>query len=290
MGRRRARVGVLGGTFDHLHAGHRQLLATAFREADRVGIGLTTDAYLRSHPKAAGRRLQSYRTRRARLTLYLRQRYPARRWWLVPLENGVGGALAPEVELLVASEETRDGARQVNVERRRRRLRPAQLRFVPMVLADDLLPLNSTRIRRGTIDPEGRRRRPVRIAYPRRTPPALRDQVERAVGAIFPAGVRVEWAARPGAPPVGGSTSARVRAFAVRLLGDADWAIGILSPRSSDGRSRAVWVAIAGSADPSQAVGPASRYPRSVPAQLRAALGPHRRRWVGRRARRPSAR
>ena len=35
--------GCLGGTFDRLHGGHKLLLATAFKLAKKVLIGLTTD-------------------------------------------------------------------------------------------------------------------------------------------------------------------------------------------------------------------------------------------------------
>jgi len=34
---------VLGGTFDHLHDGHKAMLITAFQNAEHVVIGITTD-------------------------------------------------------------------------------------------------------------------------------------------------------------------------------------------------------------------------------------------------------
>ncbi len=170
MARRRPRtpggrpiVAVLGGTFDGLHAGHRELLSTAFRAADRVGIGLTTARYLRAHPKALGTRIAPYAARRARLAAYLRSHYPGRAWWIVPLNEGWGRSVEPGYDLLVASVETAPGARSVNAERARRGLPPLKLVLVPLVRGPDHLPLASRRMRSGQIDAEGARRRPLAV-------------------------------------------------------------------------------------------------------------------------------
>lgn len=153
--RKRAGVAVLGGTFDHFHAGHRALLSAAFRRADQVRIGLTTDRFARSEVKPLARRLQTYRTRRRLLRAYLGERYPGRSWSVVPLTNRWGGSVGPGVDLLVLSEETRRAARSINAERRRRGLPPLRWHVVPWVLADDGEPISSRRIRAGKIDEEG---------------------------------------------------------------------------------------------------------------------------------------
>ena len=63
----------------------------------------------------------------------------------------------------MASTETRSGARAVNAERARRGLPTLRIRLVPLRRGPDRLPLASRRIRAGAIDPEGRRRRPLRV-------------------------------------------------------------------------------------------------------------------------------
>jgi pantetheine-phosphate adenylyltransferase len=155
---------VLGGTFDRLHVGHEALLATAFRLGRSVAIGLTTDGYLARHPKPGGPTVASYRVRRATLRRWLSKRYPARRWTVAPLENPFGRSVEDGVDALVVSADTLPGGRAVNVERRRRGRAPVPIRVVPLVLADDLRPVSSRRIRAGEIDRNGHRRSPIRIA------------------------------------------------------------------------------------------------------------------------------
>ena len=185
---RRYRLAVLGGTFDHLHAGHAALLATAFRVGRSVAIGVTTDAFLGTHPKPRSSRIQSYSVRRDRLLRWLRARYPRHRWRVSPLENPYGRSVDPEVKALVVSADTERGGRAVNRERRRRHVPTVPLVVVPLVLADDLEPVSSRRIRAGQIDPEGHRRSPIRVALDVE-PPEDRGPATRAIRSAFPTAV-----------------------------------------------------------------------------------------------------
>ncbi|MGA7861203.1 MAG: pantetheine-phosphate adenylyltransferase, partial [Thermoplasmata archaeon] len=159
---RRARVAVLGGTFDHLHAGHRALLSGAFQRADEVKIGLTTDRFARAERKPLARRVQSYATRRRHLRAFLRERFGDRAWTVVPLNDRWGGSVGPGMDLLVLSEETRTAARPINAERRHHGLPPLRVYVVPQVRAEDGRPIASRRIRAGEIDGQGRLRPPSR--------------------------------------------------------------------------------------------------------------------------------
>lgn len=159
MRTRRYRVAVLGGTFDHLHDGHRDLLGAALARGRSVGVGVTTDRYLRAHRKPLGAQIQSYDTRVAAVARYLRRARRSSTWWIAPLDDGWGRSIEPGVDLLIATEETATGAAAVNTERARRGLPALELFVVPMRLGDDLLPISSRRIRAGLINPRGRRRR-----------------------------------------------------------------------------------------------------------------------------------
>ena len=130
---RRYRIAVLGGTFDRLHAGHRRLLAAAFAAADEVRIGLTTPSYLAAHPKPFGERIEGYRRRRAALIAHLSDRFPGRRFRIVPLRDPMGGAVLAGPDLLVVSRDTEKGARAVNRERLRRGLPALAVRSIPLV-------------------------------------------------------------------------------------------------------------------------------------------------------------
>lgn len=177
---------ALGGTFDRLHVGHRALLAAAFAAGREVVVGLTTDEYLARHPKPLADRLRPYARRRSALLGWLRRSYPRRRWTVVPIDSRYGRAVEPGLDALVVSSETRAGGRAVNVERRRRRLASLPLVVVPLVLAQDLQPVSARRIRRGEIDPHGRRRAPITVGVV--APPSLAPTVRRAVRAAFPTG------------------------------------------------------------------------------------------------------
>ncbi len=184
MGARPRRT-VLGGTFDHLHAGHWALLRSAMRGGGEVAIGLMTDRYVSTHRKPARGRIEPYERRRRALARWLRKEFPWRRWRIVPLDNGFGRSVEPGFDRLVVSVETVEGGARVNAERRRRRLPALEVETVPLVLADDLLPMSSRRIRLGIIDRRGRRRAPIRIALavdPPTDASAWRDALRR----IFP--------------------------------------------------------------------------------------------------------
>jgi pantetheine-phosphate adenylyltransferase len=154
---------VLGGTFDHLHVGHEAMLSTAFAAGRSVAIGLTTPSFLAAHPKPGEAKIQPFATRRRELTRWLAARYPRSRWAVVPLNDGFGRSVDDGVDALVVSADTLVGGQAVNAERQRRGRRPVPVLTVPLVLADDLRPVSSRRIRAGEIDRDGRRLGAIRV-------------------------------------------------------------------------------------------------------------------------------
>ncbi|MEM1550680.1 MAG: hypothetical protein QXR13_01955, partial [Candidatus Bathyarchaeia archaeon] len=54
------------------------------------------------------------------------------------------------------SRETEARAEEINVLRRKRGLRPVEIIVIDMVLAEDQIPISTTRIKRGEINHEGR--------------------------------------------------------------------------------------------------------------------------------------
>ncbi len=281
MSSRSARVAVLGGTFDRLHVGHQALLAAAFDAARRVGIGLTTDAYLTAHPKPWAGRIAPFARRRRELQRYLTSHYPTSRWWIVPLSDGWGGSVEPGVDVLVASSETRVAARGVNRERRRRSLGAVRLRLVPVVLAEDGLPVSSRRIRSGAIDPTGRRIRPLRIAIVA----GRRPDREIVAGAIRDAFPELTVRFVPSAPsPRTVRTNSRSNLpsplhTAQNALGQNDYAAAMerISSRTRGGPGGAAWIAIA-SATGARAVRILSFDPAHVALAMRRAFRPSARR------------
>jgi pantetheine-phosphate adenylyltransferase len=194
----RVRLAALGGTFDHLHIGHHVLLACAFRVGTEVAVGVTTDRFVSDQPKPLPGRIQPYRIRRAAVVRWLRRNYPRRTWRVTALGNPYGRSVDPEVGVLVVSSDTERGGRAVNRERRRRGRLPVSLVVVPLVLADDLEPVSSRRVRAHEISPDGRRLAPIRVLV-RCDDRVARGAAVRAVRRVFPR-ARVPRHPRPGAP------------------------------------------------------------------------------------------
>ena len=182
---RKVQLAVLGGTFDHLHAGHEALLTTALRVGREVAIGVTTDRFVRAHPKPGARHIQSHRLRREHLRRWLARNFPGRKWRLTPLEDGLGRSIEPGVGALIVSSETVAGGRAVNRARRRMGRPTVPLVQVPLVLADDLRPVSSRRIRAGEISPDGRRLALIRVSL-RGEDPKARHAAERGIRRVFP--------------------------------------------------------------------------------------------------------
>lgn len=147
-------VGV-GGTFDELHKGHRVLLEAAFNYGEKVIIGLTTDEFAKSLRK--NHEIAPYGVRLMRILRLLKDLGVLKRAEIVPLNDPYGPALHnPEIEAIVVSEETESKAREINALRVRRGLKPLKIIVIDMVLAEDKIPISTTRIKRGEIDHEGR--------------------------------------------------------------------------------------------------------------------------------------
>ena len=150
---------TVGGTFDVLHKGHWFLLEEAFNLADRVLIGLTTDEFVgrmgKSHP------VDCYVKRLGFLEGFLGERGLLGRAEVVPIDDmfgpTVGGwPMADVIDGVLVSEETEVGAEEINRRRVGEGRKPLLIIVVSMVLADDGVPISSTRVRRQEVDRFGR--------------------------------------------------------------------------------------------------------------------------------------
>ncbi len=216
---------VLGGTFDRLHVGHKALLSVALQVGGPVAIGLTTDDYLRANPKPGGGRIRAYAQRRRALTAWLRAHAPRRRWTVVPLRDPFGRSITPGVRVLVASVETRLGALAVNRERRRRGLPLLRVVLVPLVLADDLAPVTSTRIRARVVDTSGRRLAPIRVGIWSSKPEVARS-FQKGARTVFR---RARFAVKVARAEPGRSAPSQAREWSRQALRGNDLGFGVVS-------------------------------------------------------------
>ena len=147
-------VVALGGTFDQLHKGHIKLITKALEISDNIIIGLTTDAMLKEEPKPHN--VANYEERKKDLTDFLRKKKSLRRVKIIPLTDHYGPTLIdPKIEALVVSHETGKRVEEINKFRAENGLKPLKIVAIDMILAEDVVPISTTRIRKGEIDREG---------------------------------------------------------------------------------------------------------------------------------------
>lgn len=147
-----ARV-VVGGTFECLHDGHRELLRKAFELAKdgSVDIGLTSDEMANKRD----RHVPDYNSREKKLVEYINEIIENHKYIIIELSDPYGKTLTRDYDYIVVSPETYSVALKINEIRKEKRLQEIDIVKVEYVLADDKKPISSTRIVQGEIDIHG---------------------------------------------------------------------------------------------------------------------------------------
>lgn len=216
------KVGI-GGTFNVLHKGHRALLDKALEIGDEVIVGITSDCFA-----SAGRTdLRPLDERRAEVEAYLRSRNG--KWRIAIIDNAAGGTSdRTEISALVVSPETRQRAENINRERASKGLAPLLLVPVPHILAENGMPISSTRILSGEMDREGRMLRPIKACVGSDNPvkvAAVRNVLKKLFNSLD-VDFKAAGCSTP-EQPFGEQTRLGAIERARAALGDADFGIGI---------------------------------------------------------------
>lgn len=174
-----SRVAV-AGTFNILHAGHRELLNRAIDEAGNgeLLIGLTTDEFAGIE---RGTEVRPYKERERSLQEFLGGF--SVRYAIIPINNRFGPAVDGDIDALVASEATEGTAMEINRLRKERGRKEMKIVVVPHLLAADSVPISSTRILNGEIDENGRLKGKMVVAAGSQNPvkvSAIREVFQRA--------------------------------------------------------------------------------------------------------------
>ena len=143
----------IGGTFDHIHLGHRLLLKTAVETAGKQGfvfIGIACGPLI-----ANKKQIKPFDTRRKQVEQFLKNQRIHPKIQIEEIQTVYGPTLSVDFDAIIISPETKSTAENINVEREKRGLPPMKIIEIPFVLAKDGKPVSSTRIRRKEIDEEG---------------------------------------------------------------------------------------------------------------------------------------
>ncbi|MFX1343461.1 MAG: pantetheine-phosphate adenylyltransferase [Promethearchaeota archaeon] len=139
----------LGGTFDHLHEGHKFLLKTALSISEFIEIGLTSQDLLKN--KQYSSKLEDYETRKNNIETYISSFANLKRTNIVEIKNWADMdkyAQDPEYEGLILSQETYENALKLNENRVEKGLKPLILIVIPLLKDKDNNKISSTLIRK----------------------------------------------------------------------------------------------------------------------------------------------
>lgn len=213
---------AVGGTFHILHLGHRSLLDKAFEVGDEVLIGLTSDEFARSTRDYP---VNPFDVRYKNLVEYIskfKKPYEIRK-----IEDHYGPTINEDFDAIVVSFETRLYAKEINRIRKLKGLKEMKIFNIGRILAEDMIPIASTRIVAGDIDKFGKRLKSIKVNVGSDNEIKI-GAVEKAFSKFFKDfevhGVKVE---NIKAQPYGEEIMYCAYKRAKEALKDADYGIGI---------------------------------------------------------------
>ena len=151
---KRYRQVALGGTFDILHRGHLELLRKSFEIGLFVIIGVTSDEFVRA--KLKKRIINPYLVREQNLRNVLQKEIKVSNYEITKLNDiFVPLMISGDIDCLVVSSETEEKGKTINRLRVEMGLPAIDVVLVKLVLAEDGIPISSSRIRSNEIDENG---------------------------------------------------------------------------------------------------------------------------------------
>ena len=143
----------VGGTFNPLHKGHKELLRKAFHVAGSNGsvfIGVTSSAMAQKKGEAT-----SFEKRKQAIMQFLAEEHLLQQVTIQRIFDTYGPTLEGDYDAIIVSPETEPTAKEINRKRKHLGKTPLQIIVIPFVISEDGKPISSTRIRRKEIDENG---------------------------------------------------------------------------------------------------------------------------------------
>lgn len=145
---------VVGGTFNILHKGHKEILRTAFRHGKTIVIGLTSDEFANRFRAV---KISEYEKRKKNLMTFIENLNTGKEYSIVEINDSYGMAtINPDIDCIVVSEETLLRAEEINAIRFKKGISKLHIIVVPIVFAEDGKPISGNRILKGEIDADGK--------------------------------------------------------------------------------------------------------------------------------------
>jgi pantetheine-phosphate adenylyltransferase len=126
------KVTVLGGTFDHLHGGHKVLITiAALHASEKLYVGIAAQDLLKKKKFAS--ELEEFSLRASRVVEFVNLIWPKIACVTEELTDIYGPSVYDDVEMLVVSRETKSGGEAVNKKRVELNRKPADLLVLELV-------------------------------------------------------------------------------------------------------------------------------------------------------------
>ena len=179
------KLSIVGGTFDHLHIGHTTLLNEAFKNSERVIIGLSIEKLYQNKPFA--KTIESYIVREETLHRFLAENNLLNQVNIVPLIDFYGNSLTEKsVDAIFITEDNEINVKKMNDERIKRGFAPMAIERVPFQKGNDDEIVSSGRIRSGQIDRNGNAYKKLLLQKEQvLLPKTLREKLRKPIGTVF---------------------------------------------------------------------------------------------------------
>lgn len=175
------------GTFDHLHQGHKEFLATAFSVSQRVFCGLTDyQNYQASKDKTLSSLIQNFNLRFKNLKNYLKIQNHLQKTTIFKLKDRFGPALQNNFfDSILVSKKTLEGAKLINQKRKLLGLKPLAIIKADTICDTNHQFLSSSKIRSGKTNNLGLIYENFLLKKPLYLNPTKRSYLQKPLGVLL---------------------------------------------------------------------------------------------------------
>lgn len=150
------KLAICGGTFDLLHAGHKEFIKDALNLSDKIILGITSNFYTQTFKKGAP--IEDLKIRKESVEQFLDSIGASDRVKIISIDNAYEPFLetSSEYQAIFVTSQTEKTALEINLKRKQNGISELDVVNVPLELAEDGYEISSTRIRNGEINRDGR--------------------------------------------------------------------------------------------------------------------------------------